>query len=87
MSALSFSPTRRALLATAAAAGALSLFPRAARAATSASAVRPFRVDVLEDQLVDLRRRIAATRWPDRETVNNPSQGIQLARLKPLVEY
>ena len=47
----------------------------------------PFTVDVPEEALDDLRRRIAATRWPDRETVDDQSQGIQLAKLKPLVEY
>jgi pimeloyl-ACP methyl ester carboxylesterase len=87
MSTPSFKPTRRALLATAAAAGALNLLPWAARAATRDNAIRPFRVDVPEEQLVDLRRRIAATRWPDRETVDDPSQGIQLAKIRPLVEY
>jgi len=46
--------------------------------------IRPFRVNISEEQLVDLRRRIAATRWPDRETVNDQSQGIQLSMLKPL---
>jgi epoxide hydrolase-like protein len=51
------------------------------------NAVRPFRVDVPEEALVDLRRRVLATRWPDRETVNDQSQGIQLGKLKPLVEY
>jgi hypothetical protein len=84
MSTPSFKPTRRALLA---AAGALNLLPWAARAATRDNAIRPFRVDVPEEQLVDLRRRIAATRWPDRETVDDPSQGIQLAKIRPLVEY
>src|ERR687893_91822 len=49
--------------------------------------VRPFRVDVPEEDLVDLRRRIATTRWPDRETVSDRSQGVQLAKLRPLVEY
>ena len=49
--------------------------------------IRPFRVNVPEKDLVDLRRRIAATRWPDKETVDDQSQGIQLAKLKPLVEY
>ena len=42
-------------------------------------AIRPFRVNVPKEQIVDLRRRIAATRWPDKETVNDESQGIQLA--------
>src|SRR3712207_8818451 len=49
--------------------------------------VRPFRIDVPEEDLVDLRRRIAATRWPDKETVSDRSQGVQLAKLRPLVAY
>ena len=49
--------------------------------------IRPFRIDVPEEELVDLRRRIAATRWPDRETVSDRSQGVQLAKFQPLVEY
>ena len=56
-------------------------------AAAEGSAIRPFRIDVPETQLVDLRRRIAATRWPERETVNDHSQGVQLAKLQPLVRY
>src|SRR3712207_9387574 len=50
-------------------------------------AVRPFRIDVPEEDIVDLRRRIAATRWPEKETVSDRSQGVQLAKLQPLVEY
>jgi hypothetical protein len=49
--------------------------------------VRPFRIDVPEAELVDLRRRVAATRWPDRETVTVQSQGVQLAKIQPLVRY
>ena len=49
--------------------------------------VRPFRVEVPEEDLVELRRRLAATRWPDRETVPDRSQGAQLAELQELVEY
>src|SRR5215212_6073192 len=49
--------------------------------------VRPFRVGVPEEDLLDLRRRVAATRWPDKETVSDRSQGAQLAKLQPLVEY
>ena len=49
--------------------------------------IRPFKVQVPQAALDDLRRRIADTRWPDRETVDDQSQGIQLAKLKPLVEY
>jgi pimeloyl-ACP methyl ester carboxylesterase len=49
--------------------------------------IRPFRVNVPEEELVELRRRVAATRWPDRETVNDRSQGVQLAKLQELVRY
>ena len=56
-------------------------------AAAEDNAIRPFRVDVPEEQLIDLRRRIAATRWPDRETVSDRSQGVQLAKLQELVRY
>jgi pimeloyl-ACP methyl ester carboxylesterase len=50
-------------------------------------AIRPFRVDVPDEALADLRRRIAATRWPDKETVADQSQGAQLASLQELVRY
>src|SRR5215208_4222168 len=50
-------------------------------------AVRPFRIDVPEEDLVDLRRRVAATRWPDRETVTDQSQSVQLAKIQELVRY
>jgi pimeloyl-ACP methyl ester carboxylesterase len=49
--------------------------------------VRPFRVSVPEEDLVELRRRIATTRWPDPETVGDRSQGVQLAKLQELVRY
>jgi len=48
---------------------------------------RPFSVEVPEEDLVDLRRRIAATRWPERETVADESQGVQLATMQELVRY
>ncbi len=51
------------------------------------TAIRPFHIDVPEADLVDLRRRLAATRWPDRETVSDQSQGVQLAKLQELVRY
>src|SRR6266498_4208491 len=51
------------------------------------NAVHPFRINVPEEALVDLRRRIAATRWPDQETVTDRSQGVQLATMKELVRY
>jgi pimeloyl-ACP methyl ester carboxylesterase len=49
--------------------------------------VRPFRVEVREGDLDDLRRRIAATRWPSRELVTDRSQGVQLATLQALARY
>ncbi|HYP68863.1 MAG TPA: epoxide hydrolase N-terminal domain-containing protein, partial [Thiobacillaceae bacterium] len=54
---------------------------------TEDGTIRSFHINVPEEQLVDLRRRIAATRWPDRETVNDQSQGIPLAKLQELVRY
>jgi pimeloyl-ACP methyl ester carboxylesterase len=51
------------------------------------AAVRPFRIDVPEEDIVDLRRRIAATRWPERETVADASQGVQLATIQELARY
>src|SRR6266436_5502515 len=48
------------------------------------NAIRPFHVNVPEGELTELRRRINATRWPDRETVTDESQGVQLATLQEL---
>jgi pimeloyl-ACP methyl ester carboxylesterase len=85
--------TRRGLLATAAAAGAVGSILRAAPsyaqavAAAGDETIRPFHINVPEDALVDLRRRIAATRWPDKETVTDESQGIRLAEMQALVDY
>ena len=50
-------------------------------------AIRPYTVQIPRAALDDLRRRIAATRWPDRETVTDPSQGVQLEKLQQLVRY
>src|SRR5215203_5317475 len=49
--------------------------------------VRPFRVDIPEEDLADLRRRIAATRWPSKELVEDRSQGVQLATMQELARY
>ncbi len=59
----------------------------AAEATASTSNIRPFQIHVAEDQLTDLRNRIAATRWPDKETVADQSQGVKLAKLQALVRY
>ncbi|MGY1679292.1 epoxide hydrolase family protein [Geodermatophilus sp. SYSU D01176] len=50
-------------------------------------AIRPFRVDVPEEALTELRRRIAATVWPDRETVPDSSQGVPLATMQELARH
>jgi pimeloyl-ACP methyl ester carboxylesterase len=50
-------------------------------------AIRPFRVNIPQATLDDLRRRLVATRWPDKETVADQSQGPQLAKLQELVRY
>jgi pimeloyl-ACP methyl ester carboxylesterase len=49
--------------------------------------VRPFRMDFSEDALDDMRRRISATRWPERETVTDDSQGVPLAMMQDLAHY
>jgi len=54
-------------------------------AAAEDQSIRPFKIKVPQAALDDLRRRLAATRWPDQET--DPSQGVQLARLQQLVRY
>jgi hypothetical protein len=51
------------------------------------TAVRPFRINVPEEELVDLRRRILATRWPDKETIADQSQGVPLATMQALARY
>ena len=53
----------------------------------AAESIRPFQIDVPEDELVELRRRIAATRWPEKELVNDQSQGVQLATMQKLADY
>jgi pimeloyl-ACP methyl ester carboxylesterase len=82
---------RRRLLGTAAmsiaVAGVASLLPAHLATAAQDDAIRPFRINVPEEQLVELRRRIAATRWPDRETVMDETQGVQLATIQKLARY
>src|SRR5438094_6321641 len=51
------------------------------------STIRPFRVNVPEEGLVDLRRRLAMTRWPEAETVADQSQGVRLATTQELTRY
>jgi pimeloyl-ACP methyl ester carboxylesterase len=51
------------------------------------NALRPFRVDVPEAELTELRRRVKATKWPERETVTDATQGVQLATIQALASY
>jgi len=53
----------------------------------TAQAIRPFQMNVPEAELTELRRRISATRWPERETVQDASQGVQLATTQALARY
>jgi len=82
---------RRQVLTTAAVgiavAGASNVLPTRLAAAPEAEAIRPFKVSISDDQLVDLRKRILATRWPERETVADESQGVPLATMQGLVRY
>ena len=59
----------------------------APRAATEDASIRPFKVRVSEEALADLRRRIQATQWPEKETVADASQGVQLATMRALARY
>ncbi|HXI92412.1 MAG TPA: epoxide hydrolase [Blastocatellia bacterium] len=55
--------------------------------ATDKTAIRPFKVNVPQAELTDLRRRINATKWPERELVTDASQGVQLATMQKLARY
>lgn len=83
----SSSPTRRTFLAASAAAGALGLMPSKLQAAAESGSVRPFTVSFPEEEVTELRRRVAATRWPEKETATDASQGVQLATMQKLASY
>jgi len=55
--------------------------------AQMADAIRPFHVNIPEKTLVDLQQRVKATKWPERETVTDESQGVQLATMRALAQY
>ena len=59
----------------------------AAQGATTDGAIRPFHVDIRDEALDDLRRRIAATQWPEKETVADQSQGVPLTMIQKLARY
>jgi len=54
---------------------------------SSDESIRPFQVHIPEEKLLDLKRRISATQWPEKEIVNDGSQGVQLATMKALAQY
>ena len=85
------SQDRRQFLSTAAmgiaSAGAATLFSVRPAPAAESSAVRPFHIDIPREGLVNLRERLMTTRWPDRETVADPSQGVQLRTIQQLAQY
>src|SRR6516162_10303439 len=80
-------PDRRKILAASVAVAASSLIPAQAHAATTSEAIRPFHVNFPRAELSELRRRIKTVRWPDRETVADESQGIQLATIQEIARY
>lgn len=93
MSEVISTPTRRSILTTSAlgaTAGALLLAaPGFAQTGSvfKGDSIRPFQVHVPDSDLIELRRRVLATRWPARETVADDSQGVQLAKMQALVAY
>ena len=87
MFAITITPTRRELLAATAALAMISAVAGTLRAAFADKSIRPFTVDITEAEITSLRERIAATRWPERETVTDQSQGVQLATVQELAAY
>ncbi|RVP08670.1 epoxide hydrolase [Sinorhizobium meliloti] len=82
------SVSRRSLLATVAVAGALSVLPvQTVTAKESGEEIHPFKYEATEAQLEELRRRVRATRFPEREIVDDSSQGVQSATIEKLAKY
>src|SRR5258705_13887827 len=83
MSRNSSSPTRRSVITASAAAGTVRLLQGDSNMATE-DEVRPFSFHAPEAELADLRKRINATKWPEREQVTDDSQGVQLDTIQKL---
>jgi len=79
--------TRRSFVVSAAALSAVTVVKTPTLGVAQGTAIRPFTVAVDEVELVELRRRIVATRWPDRETISDSSQGVPLDMIQSLAEY
>src|SRR5262245_29747115 len=80
-------PDRREVLAASAVVAASRFIPTQVHAATTSDVIRPFKINVPEAELTELRRRINATRWPEQETVADDSQGVPLAMMQELAGY
>jgi hypothetical protein len=65
----------------------ISTAPQGSRQADDKNAIRPFHVNIPEADLTELRRRINATNWPEREMVTDATQGVQLATMQALARY
>jgi pimeloyl-ACP methyl ester carboxylesterase len=72
---------------TVATSAALGQTPASAAPSTAPDGIRPFRVAIRPDQVAEMRRRVAATRWPSRELVADRSQGVQLAAAQALARF
>ena len=80
-------PAPTASAAECAIAGAMLVGAAATIAASGDTSIRPFNYHATDEELADLKRRITATKWPDRETVNDKTQGVQLATMQKLADY
>src|ERR1700761_6773634 len=88
MFGLSSNTSRREVLAAGGAVLAVSSgFAETVLAGGAPSEIRPFNVQFPEDDLVDLRRRVKTTRWPEREKVNDATQGVRLGTMQELARY
>src|SRR5260221_143658 len=80
-------PVPTATASLAATAGETSVIGAATAEQSGDTAIRPFKYHASDAELVDLKRRIQATKWPDRETVNDTTQGVRLATMQKLADY
>jgi pimeloyl-ACP methyl ester carboxylesterase len=84
---VSLSSTRRAVLGWAATGAAIGKFSTTKATAADSALIRPFNFHAPEEALSDLRRRISATKWPERETVKDASQGVRLDTMREVARY
>ncbi|WP_231462793.1 epoxide hydrolase N-terminal domain-containing protein, partial [Sphingomonas sp. URHD0057] len=85
--AQTISPTPTTSTSAAGLPGALLAATAATAQASGDGSIRPFHYRASDNELADLKRRVAATRWPERETVNDTTQGVRLATMQKLADY